>query len=311
MRQPPPLRNFPDYPVTGGTILFALAVSVPKFAGMDISAFILDGHAMHGQPWRFVTSTLPHGDVLHLAFNLLWTWSFGTLVEEALGGLRTAMLFVLFAVVPLAAEFAILDGGIGLSGVGYGLFGLLWILSTRNPRFLGAIDPQTVKLFIGWFFFCVVATKLGFMNVANIAHGVGALCGILAGLALSPVNRERILGATGLAALTALTFAGAGPLRPVVNVSPRGFAMPFELGVEAYEAKRFEDSARFFEEARAMSPNEAATYFDLGLALEQSGRREEAGRAFLTAVRLAPDDEKYRDAAEPWIERAPANSPEK
>jgi len=47
-----------------------------------------------------------------------------------------------FAVGSSAAEFALFQGGIGLSGVGYGLFGLLWVLSWHASDFAGGVDSQ-------------------------------------------------------------------------------------------------------------------------------------------------------------------------
>jgi membrane associated rhomboid family serine protease len=138
-----------------------------------------------GELWRLVTSIFPHAGILHLAFNIYWLWVFGTLVEEIFGHLKTAALIVLFAVGSGAWEFALASGGVGLSGVGYGLFGLIWMLSRHDERFKDAIDARTVQLFVGWFFFCIVATVTNTMPVANIAHGTGAVLGILAGLAIT------------------------------------------------------------------------------------------------------------------------------
>src|SRR5436309_2497422 len=80
-----------------------------------------------------------------------------------------------------ALEFGFSDGGVGLSGVGYGLFGLLWILSKRDHRFADAVDARTIQTFIIWFFVCIATTIMHVMQVANIAHGGGAALGILTG----------------------------------------------------------------------------------------------------------------------------------
>jgi hypothetical protein len=58
------------------------------------------------------------------------------------------MLVILFAAGSSAAELAVLKNGIGLSGVGYGLFALLWILSRNDERFRNAVDSQTISLFV-------------------------------------------------------------------------------------------------------------------------------------------------------------------
>jgi len=110
---------------------------------------------------------------LHLAFNLYWLWVLGTPVERIYGHAKTLSLFVLLAVGASSLDFAFDRGGVGLSGVGYGLFGLLSIVSDRDERFRGAMDQRTVKLFIGWFVICIITTITHTFVVANVAHRMG------------------------------------------------------------------------------------------------------------------------------------------
>ena len=294
MRRPPPLSQFPDFPVIGGTALAALAVTLPNLlGGVDLSRLDMDGHAMHGEPWRLITCTLPHAGALHLVFNLYWLWSMGTLVEQNLGHLRTAGLMALFAVVSMGSEWGLLGSAIGLSGVVYGLFGLLWMLSTRDPRFLGAMDPQTVRLMVGWFFLCIVLTVTNLLPVGNVAHGAGCLAGILAGIALSPKAAERSLGSLGLSALTCVTLLVAGPARRYVNFSSQGYVGPFQMGYEALKANRAAEALPYLQEAVAMAPNQAVCWHDLGVAYARLGREQEAEAAVVHAHQLAPSDPDF------------------
>jgi len=111
-------------------------------------------------------------------------------LEQVFGPIKTAGLILLFAVVPNALEFAFLTGGIGLSCVGYGFFGLLWVVASRDERFRDAIDQRTIQVFVVWFFVCIVATLTNLMLVANIAHAGGGVLGILAGLAIARPDRR-------------------------------------------------------------------------------------------------------------------------
>src|SRR5688572_28158133 len=188
MRYPPPLSAVLRYPVTGGLALLAIAVTAADKNGVDVSALYLDPRFAHGEPWRLVTCILPHAGAFHILFNVYWLWVFGTLVEEAFGHLRFAALVLFLAVTSGAAEFALFSGGIGLSGVGYGLFGMLWVLSTtrrRDVRFADAVDQNTVIMFVAWFFICIAGTAAGFMQIGNVAHGAGAVAGALVGLAVA------------------------------------------------------------------------------------------------------------------------------
>ena len=122
-------------------------------------------------------SAPPHGDPLHLIFNLMWLWLFGTLVEEVYGHLRTLAILALLEAGDDRAEYAFFRGGIGLSGITYGLFGLLFVLSRKDRRFINAVDARTTQFAVGWFFLCIATTVAGVWRVANVAHGVGALIG--------------------------------------------------------------------------------------------------------------------------------------
>ena len=172
MRRPPPVTDAVRYPVTAGTIVLAVAVTVARAAGVDTSPLQTSALVQAGQV-RLLTAALPHGGVLHLLFNGYWTWALGTLVESAWGSLATAGVFALLGAGSMAAEFAVLNGGIGLSGVGYGLFGLVWVLGRRDDRFAGGVDGNTAATFLVWFVLCIATTYTDVFPVANIAHGVG------------------------------------------------------------------------------------------------------------------------------------------
>jgi len=150
-----------------------------------------------GQLWRYFTTTFLHGNFFHLAFNLYWLWIFGRDLEAWLGHVRYAGLIVLLAVGGSAGELLLsAQTGIGLSGVGYGLFGILF--SLRHDKEFAALlmSSQTVQLFVFWFFLCIVLTYTNIMPVANAAHGVGAVAGWLVGQAL--LQKRRLLMVAGV-----------------------------------------------------------------------------------------------------------------
>lgn len=156
MRPPPKWTEFPRYPVIAGTILLAVAVTIAWWAKWDVSVLFATAEIRRGQLWRLFTSIFPHLDISHLIFNIYWIWVFGSLIEGVYGHFKTAAFVALLAVGSSSFEFAFAQGGVGLSGVGYGFFGLLWVLSRRDERFREAIDQRTVAVFVVWFFFCIV-----------------------------------------------------------------------------------------------------------------------------------------------------------
>jgi membrane associated rhomboid family serine protease len=223
---------------------------------------------------------LPHAGVLHLLFNLYWVWVFGSLIEETFGHLKTAGLIILLAVASNAWEFALLSGGVGLSGVGYGFFGFLWILSKHDPRFHDAVDKRTVELFVGWFFFCIIATWAKIMPVANLAHGVGALTGILLAFAIAD-PQKRALATSALAVVVIVGLWGSTAGRPRINMSRSGGYEEANWGYDALAAKRYPEAVHWFQDAVHYQPKSEILWFDLAIAYDGVGNKVsalEAGR---------------------------------
>jgi membrane associated rhomboid family serine protease/Tfp pilus assembly protein PilF len=300
MRPPPPLQDFWKYPITVGVGTLAAVATFAWHSGKDIAPLVMDIRAWHGQPWRLVTSALPHVNVFHLLFNLYWLWVFGSAIETVYGGLRTLAIFLFFAAGSMAAEYAIFDGGVGLSGVGYGLFGLLWVLSPRDARFHNAIDGQTVRLFVVWFFLCIFLSVTGIMPVANVAHGVGALQGILLGCSLTAERGNHIVIA-GLAALVLLIFGAATVGRPFVNLSAQAEQDMAYLGYLDLEEGRNEDAVAMYERAVKFNDRQADWWFNLGIAYQRLGNESKAIRAYRMAGKLDPDSATYRKTAANWL----------
>ena len=162
-----------------------------------------------GQVWAMLSTAFVHGGLLHLAFNMLWLYQLGTILELSLGRWKYAALVVAAALAGSGAEIMI-DGqtGVGMSGVVYALFGLMWAGKGMYPAWGLIANRQNLWYLIGWGLFCVVATALHLFNVANAAHGAGFLLGLSAGyLFLSP--RRRWIWAVPLALLVIMTVLSA------------------------------------------------------------------------------------------------------
>jgi len=284
VRPPPRLIEFPKYPIAAGLSLLAIVVTGAWWAGKDISPVLATAMIRRGELWRLVTCILPHAGILHLLFNVYWVWVFGTLLEQVFGPIRTAALVLLFAVGSSALEFAFFTGGVGLSGVGYGFFGLLWVLSSRDERFFDAVDRPTIQLFVVWFFVCIVLTLANVMPVANLAHAGGAVLGILAGFAVARPDR-RIPAVAGIAGFVVLSLCAATIWRPALNMSDREGYEEGRWGYEALVANRNQEAVRWFREAVVYQPRVSEYWYDLGIAYE----RLRDGRTAVSAFRKAAD----------------------
>jgi membrane associated rhomboid family serine protease len=296
VRRPPPLTALLRHQATAGTALLAIAATALKWSGKDIGVLTMDIRAFYGEPWRLVTSALPHVGAFHLAFNVYWLWVFGTLVESVLGSWRTAAMFVFLAAGSAAAEYAVFDGGVGLSGIGYGLFAFLWVAGRRDARFAGAIDRRTVELFVAWFFLCVFLTLTKTLPVANVAHLAGALLGALLAATVVLRGNRRLAAVAATASLVLSIGLAATVFRPATNFSDHRGNDAAWNGYQALQGDENARAARLLTCAVLMDPNQADWWFNLGIARHRLQQLPDALAAYEQAAMLAPEDANFAAA---------------
>jgi membrane associated rhomboid family serine protease len=275
--------DHPDFLEYQATILLCIAaagLSILRFQGRDLDFLIMDAAAWPQEPWRLLTSCLLHGGWLHLAFNLYWILRFGYVLEPIFGSLPMVGIFVFLGAGSSAADWAVSGPAIGLSGIGYGLFGLTWALDRYTANYRGILDQQTTALFVAWFFFCIVASIGGFMPVANVAHGAGAVLGGLLGLSLSPYAKRRRPARLGLALLVPLIAVASTVGRPYVNFSRSYSWELFDQATAAYQRGDLETALDHLQAAARRDPDEPAIWNNLGVVYGELGREEEAREAF-------------------------------
>jgi GlpG protein len=199
-----------------------------------------------GQIWRLLTD-LPHVSPIHLVFNLYWTWRWGQLLEGWLGPFRFAGLVLLLAGGSSAVAFLCGEPGVGLSGVGFGLFGLLFALRRDKDFAAQEMQPGVIQLWVLWFFLCIVATYTGVMAIGNIAHAAGAVLGWLVGRAVTARHRVLLLaGLTGLS--VSLVFA--------TLYMPWNGRYAWYRGVQCAERQDYVTALHWLEKAHAAYPDD-------------------------------------------------------
>ena len=131
-----------------------------------------------GQVWRLVTPIFLHFGILHLLFNLLWLYELGGMIEKREGPWRFAGFVLVVAALSNAAQFYAMGPQFGgISGVVAGLFGYVWMKSRFDPESGYFLHPNTVFFMLAYL---LLAGSI-FGHIANYCHGVGLLCGVLAG----------------------------------------------------------------------------------------------------------------------------------
>jgi membrane associated rhomboid family serine protease len=166
------------------------------------------------EPWRFLTSAFVHSPSLlpvHIGFNMYALWLIGPYLEQLLGRLRFAVLYLVSAfggsvvflllATPSVTSRSWFTGAVGASGAVFGLFAAVVAINRK----LGRNSQAMVGIMALNFVFGFV-----YPNVAWQAHLGGALTGaaIAAVFAFAPTGRGRtqvqLLGVVAVLVLLAV-----------------------------------------------------------------------------------------------------------
>lgn len=224
-------------------------------AGAARFGYVSEPAVYKGAIWGLVTMAFVHVEPLHLIFNLYWLYILGGTFERKFGS-GLFLLFVLgSAFVSSGLEFATGNLGIGLSGVGYALFGFGFATRHRCAEFARLVTDQVAFLFLGWGVFCVVATMFHWMNVANVAHIAGFALGVTIGGAVTNPKLRPLLGS--VSALLAL--ASIVPL----FWNPLSLDWTAEQAYRAHVKHDYARAARLYQRALQLGGDEAWAWNNL------------------------------------------------
>jgi membrane associated rhomboid family serine protease len=101
--------------------IFVLSVLLGSFA---LAFGMIPAAIAQGEWWRLLTSTLLHGSILHLLFNMYALYWLGPQLERSLGHVRFAALYILSALGGSVASYWFSDlrtVSVGASGAIFGL----------------------------------------------------------------------------------------------------------------------------------------------------------------------------------------------
>ncbi len=146
-----------------------------------------------GQAWRLVSPCILHGNVFHLAFNMLWLIALGIQIEKKLSFLRFTILLTAIAIISNISQYCMSGPNFfGCSGV---IFGLIGFIAKRNELFpwegysLQSTAYSCVLFFMWTLVFLSFCSFLAtwYLNAvfsigfANTAHVAGLFAGIQLG----------------------------------------------------------------------------------------------------------------------------------
>jgi MYXO-CTERM domain-containing protein len=167
----------------------------------------LDLNIAQGEVFRFVTSTVLHGDALHLVVNAVALLGLGRLLEPLIGGARMLLFFTLGAVFASVVSygFGVIQSD-GASGGAFTLLALAVVLGWRHRREWDGEDRRLMGPVLWGFTTLNLVLSLALPFVDGIGHGAGFVAGIA--LAIWPEKMARRLS-MGLGVIWAAIYCGA------------------------------------------------------------------------------------------------------
>jgi membrane associated rhomboid family serine protease len=170
-------------------VLFLLQTAMPAltvYGGLTPAA-VLESFWF----WQPVTYMFLHAGLMHVAFNMLAIWMFGTELEQVWGtrafarfyllcGLGAAATQIVMSLLPFQfASDLYVTTTVGASGAIYGLLAAFGIMFANRPIFMYFLFPVPARVFAlitgGFALFWAVTSAQG--GIAHLAHLGGLVTG--------------------------------------------------------------------------------------------------------------------------------------
>ncbi|MDI9394003.1 MAG: rhomboid family intramembrane serine protease [Euryarchaeota archaeon] len=184
------------------TIIFLCIISflleiVPGIGSLYINAFQFDPGSLITRPWTLITYIFLHSGLMHLFFNMLVLYFFGTALERRIGNNQLLVIFFTAGILS-AIGYTFLSRPIfgiypapmiGASGAIYGVFAALAVLEP-NLRVYVYFIPMRLKhallLFAIFDFLMINASDM----IAHTAHLSGLFVGIYMGFRMKKIEEK-------------------------------------------------------------------------------------------------------------------------
>ncbi len=279
--QADPLASVPifTYLLTALSVIITGAAALGTSAGPLVARLGTFGYASvediwNGHVWGLVTTVFIHGGVLHLLFNMLWLVQLGRILERTLPPVVYLAFMVAAAAVGSATEMLVSGTtGIGMSGVVYAMFGLMWAGRGYDASWQAVATRGNLQYLVGWGVFCVFATYFHFLSIANGAHAGGFLFGLCIGYLCYSPRRRWVWAAPLVLLLTACVLA--------CTWQPWSGDWTFWKGNREFDRKHYAQAIRWYQASLRRGGDAHGNWYNLSLAWNN----------------LAVDDQSHHDAA--------------
>ncbi|MGV8162831.1 MAG: rhomboid family intramembrane serine protease [Candidatus Nanoarchaeia archaeon] len=187
------LRNIAFTIIGLNIVMFILQQIIP---GMT-EKLLLDASRVWSEPWLLLTSMFLHADIWHLFFNMYALLIFGTLIEQRIGSKRFLWAYLLAGIIAAAGATFFYPKALGASGAIMAILGLTIMLMPDLKVLFFFVIPMSMRTAGIIFAIIDIIGIMMPMGIANIAHLIGLVCGLLYGWYLIRKKKstiEKVLG---------------------------------------------------------------------------------------------------------------------
>lgn len=241
-----------------------------------------------GAWWTVLTTALHHGDVVHLLCNTLGLWFLGRLLETRLGSWRYSVFCVVAIGVAGVAQ-TLTSPYVGLSGMLYAQFGLIWAWRRRDTWLQTYVTDSQINFGILWLFICVALTWARLIAIGNVAHFAGCGYGYLVGLIYFGSPRARFWKPVFL--------AGHAALIPLFYFVTHPFWNGDYHWRKGDQARTAVERVRHYENAIRWNPDLDGPWVNRALEDFKAGHLQEAWDWILRGIQHHPSFGKAVDLA--------------
>lgn len=151
--------------------------------GLVESLFAFQPRRVLLQPWGAITYMFLHGDLMHLAGNMIVLFFFGPPIESRWGSREFTKYFLICGMGGVALSFIFASSAsiIGASAAVYGLmlaFAMIW---PKAPIYVWGIYPVQARWLVAFFFLLAFTSAFGGAGggIAHFAHLGGLVTGFI------------------------------------------------------------------------------------------------------------------------------------
>lgn len=243
-----------------------------------------------GKYWGIVTNSFVHFQFAHLLVNLIATLFIASYVERRIGFWKLFIFGLLASFISSAFQVSFSnDAGIGLSGVNYALFGLIFGKTFIDQRFKIVTKNLALIVMILFIPFCEIMNHYSKWNVASIALASGFIFGFFtAGISSKyKIASSNILLSMLLFSILSLFY------------SPWSAEWNCSKAIKFHEEMKLDEAKKYYRNAERIDPKSKCARDNLtliridelsnkALKLHKSKKYIEAGKIYEAILKIDP-----------------------